>query len=40
MYAGPGDYSTLIQDTYNNLTITPSADGTYQIEYLKYGYGE
>ena len=39
-YAGVGDYSTLISQTANNLTITPQSDGTYEIEYLKYGYGE
>ena len=40
MYAGPGDYSTLVDATFNSLTITPAADSTYQIEYLSYGYGE
>jgi len=38
LYIGDGDYSTLINSTFTNLTITPDAEGTYQIEYAKFGY--
>lgn len=39
LYAGPGAYDVLLNHFANNLTLVPAADNTYQIEYLKYGYG-
>ena len=38
MYVGPGDYSGFVKADYTNLTMTPDADGTYQIEYARFGY--